>query len=120
MSISQWILLVLIAVVFCGVCAQAIASSGRSISLGRVALALVVPMAWAALVVLPPWAAWNSALLGIVPRWAREILSPLFALVLLMMPMAALLFVFSITMWVGWALTGEAQDWLRLRWRRAR
>ena len=109
MSVLQWILLFLIALVFIGACFEASAHESYRLTSGRLALAIVVPLLWVGALFMP-WEMWYDA----APSWAQMLAPVLFGAV------AIGGFVLSVCWWVVGALAGYLRDDVRAMFRRGR
>jgi hypothetical protein len=92
----QIIFLVLVAVVTVGSFLEASAHENYRVTAARVALALLSPLAWCLLIVLPPW--------GFL--FAR-VFSPWF---LLLLPVIPVFFVGTLAVWIGWSMTLKSKS----------
>jgi hypothetical protein len=105
MSGPQYIFLGLIGITTWGAFVEATGYRGYRRTPTRYLLALLVPIMWAALIVLPPWDSWAA----IFRHTFVQIL--LLAFLIIGAPAG---FVATIVIWVGAALTGDLQDSLRV------
>lgn len=119
MSGPQWIFAVLVAILTLGAFAECSGDAPFRRTPGRVALALVYPALLIALIVWWPllWEIASAALPAPVPMWlfvAGAIVAIALAATLMTGVSPAAL-VFSVVIWVGCALSGELQSWIRAR-----